>query len=1386
MAKTLYRLFGHPNPVDFAPKMEKQGLRCRRLVLVPCPFQGHINPMLQLGTILHSKGFSITVAHTQFSYLNTHNHPDFVFQPLLSDDSSSSLELSDYDDFADFLSNLNSSYRASLRELLTRIVEEEQEQIERSPCVVYDALMYSVEAIAHSLKLPSIILRTSSMISWLAYFACPRLLEEGCIPPQGSESMELVPSFHPLRFKDLPVYEFKNQDSLIWLIATLRNTGTSSAIIWNSMDFLEQSSLAQFKQQCQVPNFSIGPMQKMAPTSSCSLWEEDHSCITWLDKQTENSVIYVSFGSIATMDEKELAEIAWGLANSKQPFLWVLRPGSVNGSNSADDSLSDDFKETVEERSCIVNWAPQEQVLAHRAVGGFFTHCGWNSTIESISEGVPMICRPIFDDQRICSRYISHVWRVGIEFENGLERGEIEKAIKMLMVAKEGDEMRQRASNLKLNSEIYDSSSLSSERNDSFDFLVFLSNLNLNHKASLQELLTRIVEEQEKEQHEGLPCVIYDALMYSVEEVAHSLKLSSIILHSSCASSVLSYFAYAQLREEGRIPSQGSKSMELVPGLHPFRFKDLPVFDFKNEGTLLPLIATLRNKGTSSSAIIWNSMDCLEQSPLAEFQQQFQVPNFSIGPMQKIAPASSSSLWEEDHSCIIWLDKQTENSVLYVSFGSIVIMDEKEVMEIAWGLANSKHPFLWVLRSGSVHGSDSADLLSDDFKETVGERGCIVKWAPQEQVLAHRAVGGFLSHCGWNSTIESISEGVPMICRPIFGDQRINSRYISHVWRVGIELKNGLEREEIEKAIKMLMVEKQGEEMKQRAANLKLKTQLCIQKNGSSYNSLNELVELLEYVKMDQIKALLDNGVLTVTLPKKEAEKPDVNAIQIFVDLLAFGRIRRLPLVDLLAFDRIRIFVDLVLPSLFSHPNPLPIAPKMEKQGLRCRRLVLVPCPLQGHINPMLQLATILHSKGFSITVAHTQFTSLNTHNNHPDFVFQPLLSNDSSSSLELSDYDDFADFLSNLNSSYRASLQELLAWIVEEEQKQQEGFPCVIYDAIMYSVEAIAHSLKLPSIILRTSSANSWLAYFACPRLLEEGCVPPQGSESMELVVPGFYPLRFKDLPVYEFKNQDSLIQLIATLQNTGTSSAIIWNSMNFLEQSSLAQFQQQCQVPNFSVGPMQKMAPTSSCSLWEEDDSCITWLDKQTENSAIYVSFGSIATMDEKELAEIAWGLANSKQPFLWVLRPGSVNGSNSADDLLSDDFKETVRERGCIVKWAPQEQVLGHHAVGGFLSHCGWNSTIESISEGVPMLCRPIIGDQRICSRYISHVWRVGIELENGLEREEIEKAIKRLMVEKQGEEMRERAVNLKMKAQLCIQEGGSTYNSLNNLVELLMSV
>jgi UDP:flavonoid glycosyltransferase YjiC (YdhE family) len=288
-------------------------------------------------------------------------------------------------------------------------------------------------------------------------------------------------------------------------------------------------------------------------------------------------------------------------------------------------------------------------------------------------------------------------------------------------------------------------------------------------------------------------------------------------------------------------------SQDPVPDLHPLRFKDLPFPMCGNLENFPQLVIDAFKLRTSSSAIIWNTMDCLELSSLARIQQQCQVPIFPIGPIHKFGPASPyNSLLKEDTSCMAWLGKQTKNSVVYVSLGSIASINEKELAEMAWGLADSQQPFLWVVRPDSNHGSKH-EVLPESFKETVGERGCIVNWVPQKEVLAHGAVGGFLSHCGWNSTLESLCEGIPMICKPCFGDQRVNARYVSHVWRVGLELENGLERSEIEKAVRRLMADKEGEAMRERAKSLKEKVELCIKEGGSSNNSLNKLIEMIMY-----------------------------------------------------------------------------------------------------------------------------------------------------------------------------------------------------------------------------------------------------------------------------------------------------------------------------------------------------------------------------------------------------------------------------------------------------------------------------------------------------------------------------------------------------------
>ncbi|XP_050110292.1 UDP-glycosyltransferase 76E1-like isoform X3 [Malus sylvestris] len=449
--------------------MEKKTHRSQRtLVLVPAPYQGHINPMLQLGAFLHSKGFSITVVHTHFNSPNPSNHHNFTF--LSIPDGLTAGQISS-GNLIGILLAINANCKESFQQCLTQVMKQEARN--DITCIIHDELMYFPEPVANNLNIPSLILRPNSATNFIARSALLRLHSKGYIPFPLPDSLSLkpVPELHPLRFKDLPISTFDTLENYSKLMVNAQNVRTSSAIIWNTPDCLEQSSLEQIQQQCQVPIFSIGPLHKIATAASSSLLEEDTSCIAWLDKQSHNSVIYVSLGSLASIAEKDLDEMAWGLANSEQPFLWVIRPGSVCGSDWI-DLLPQGLKKAIGERGCIVKWAPQKEILSHDAVGGFWSHCGWNSTLESISEGVPMICKPFSYDQKVHARYISQVWKIGIELENEIERGEIERAVRKLMVGFEEKEMRVMTMELKENIEAsVKSGSLYDSLNDLADLI---------------------------------------------------------------------------------------------------------------------------------------------------------------------------------------------------------------------------------------------------------------------------------------------------------------------------------------------------------------------------------------------------------------------------------------------------------------------------------------------------------------------------------------------------------------------------------------------------------------------------------------------------------------------------------------------------------------------------------------------------------------------------------------------------------------------------------------------------------------------------------------------------------------------------------------------------
>ncbi|PSS34511.1 7-deoxyloganetic acid glucosyltransferase [Actinidia chinensis var. chinensis] len=247
--------------------------------------------------------------------------------------------------------------------------------------------------------------------------------------------------------------------------------------------------------------------------------------------------------------------------------------------------------------------------------------------------------------------------------------------------------------------------------------------------------------------------------------------------------------------------------------------------------------------------------------------------------------------------------------------------------------------------------------------------------------------------------------------------------------------------------------------------------------------------------------------------------------------------------------------------------------------------------------------------------------------------------------------------------------------------------------------------------------------------------------------------------------------------------AKALILNTFEDLEGPILAHARSVC-PKIYTIGPLHThlknrlQSPISSNSLWEEDSNCMTWLDTQPSRSVIYVSFGSIAMVSRDQLMEFWHGLVNSGKRFLWVVRPGSV--ASEGESQTSTELVEGTRERGYMAGWAPQEEVLAHEAVGGFLTHSGWNSILESIVAAVPMICWPWFGDQQINSRFVGEVWKLGLDMKETCDRVIIEKMVRDLMDDRR-EEFRQSADRMAELAKKAVREGGSSYCNLDRLIE-----
>ncbi|KAH9794026.1 hypothetical protein WN944_011263 [Citrus x changshan-huyou] len=432
--------------------MENNGKKPTSCKLAHClvltyPGQGHINPLLQFSRRLQHKGIKVTLVTTRFFYKSLHR-----------DSSSSSIPLeaiSDgYDEGGYAQAESIEAYLERFWQIgpqtLTELVEKMNGSDSPVDCIVYDSiLLWALDVAKKFGLLGAPFLTQSCAVDYIYYHVKKGSLE---LPLTGNEI--LLPGMPPLEPQDMPSFihdlgsypavsymmmkfQFENIDKADWVLCnTFYELEEEVAVV---VEWLRKTwSLRTIGPT--IPSFYLDKQIEDDKDYGFSMFKSStEACMKWLNDRAKESVVYVSYGSFVELKAEEMEELAWGLKSSDQHFLWVVR-------ESEQAKLPKKFSdETLTSRKgLVVSWCPQLEVLAHEATGCFVTHCGWNSTMEALSLGVPMVAMPQWSDQSTNAKYILDVWKTGLKFPI-VKRDAIADCISEILEGERGKELRRNA-----------------------------------------------------------------------------------------------------------------------------------------------------------------------------------------------------------------------------------------------------------------------------------------------------------------------------------------------------------------------------------------------------------------------------------------------------------------------------------------------------------------------------------------------------------------------------------------------------------------------------------------------------------------------------------------------------------------------------------------------------------------------------------------------------------------------------------------------------------------------------------------------------------------------------------------------------------------------------
>ncbi|CAA2988006.1 UDP-glycosyltransferase 83A1-like [Olea europaea subsp. europaea] len=448
--------------------------------------------------------------------------------------------------------------------------------------------------------------------------------------------------------------------------------------------------------------------------------------------------------------------------------------------------------------------------------------------------------------------------------------------------------------------------------------------------------------------------------------------------------------------------------------------------------------------------------------------------------------------------------------------------------------------------------------------------------------------------------------------------------------------------------------------------------------------------------------------------------------------------------------------------------------------------VLAIPYPAQGHVIPLMEVSLWLVRHGIKVTFVNTEF-------NHQRVV-KALTETENTQEKErvklvsipdgLEPWEDRNE-LGKLSKVISTVMPGKLEDLIEKiNGTESDKIMCIIADYGMGWASELAKKLGIKSVAFCPAAAAMLALANNCLKLIDDGIIDGDGrvlKKQMFQLSPAMPLINSETLVWTSIGDLEAQKIMFDTIINNNNSANVadwsICNSSYELEPAAL-DFIPYCKP----IGPLlaNNRLGKSGGHFWPQDATCLEWLDQQPSQSVIYVAFGSFTVFNETQFQELALGLELTNRPFLWVVRQDIITVQSTLPDMPKG-FEDRVRHRGLMVGWAPQQKVLSHPAVACFLSHCGWNSTVEGVSNGVPFLCWPYFADQFFNQTYICDHWEIGLGLDKDemgiIRKEEIKNKLEQLLTDKR---YKRRALNLQAKT-MASATGGSSHKIFNNLVE-----